>query len=268
MPMLHQICYQSIGQGPPVLLFNGLGFSRWSWSWQWDSMPELRLLAIENRGAGGSELGPDPFDLVDLADDGARLLDHLGVARAHIWGVSMGGMIAQEFALKHPDRCAGLILGCTMAGGSSATYMSNDTLEFLTRLAREGLTDASVRGAMGLNFSDEVDPILVDRYVALRMSHNPPLETWNRQRSATGRFDVSSRLSQYQGPALLMHGGDDRVVPSANLAVLQRLLPQARVHQFPSARHLFWIEHAQEVNRLVRDFVLVREAASAPLIVR
>lgn len=254
--MLNQSCYESIGQGPPVLLFNGLGFSRWSWSWQWDSLPELRLLALENRGVGGSELGSEPFDLVDLADDGVRLLDHLGLERAHIWGVSMGGMIAQEFALKHPDRCAGLILGCTMAGGSSATYMSNQTLEFMARLAREGLTDASVRGAMRLNFSDSVDAGLVDRYVALRMSHNPPLETWNRQRSATARFDVSARLAGYQSPALLMHGGQDEVVPSANLAELRRLLPQAQVHSFPSARHLFWIEHAREVNQLVHDFVL------------
>jgi 3-oxoadipate enol-lactonase len=257
MPKLNQSCYESSrSDGPPLLLFNGLGFSRWSWSWQWDSLPELRLIALENRGVGGSEPGTEPFDLVDLADDGARLLDHLGLAQAHIWGVSMGGMIAQEFALKHPDRCAGLILGCTMAGGSSATYLSNATLEFMARLAREGLTDASVRAAMRLNFSDQVEPALVDRYVQLRMSHNPPLETWNRQRSATGRFDVSTRLSQYRGPALLLHGGDDAVVPGPNLSVLQQLLPQARIQIFPQARHLFWIEHASEVNQLVRDFVL------------
>lgn len=258
MPMLKQNCYESIGQGPPLLLFNGLGFSRWSWSWQWGSLPELRLLAIENRGVGGSELGTDSFELVDLADDGARLLDHLGLEKAHIWGVSMGGMIAQEFALKHPDRCAGLILGCTMAGGPSATSMKAETLEFMAGLARDGLTDLSVRGAMRLNFSPSVDSALVDRYVRLRMSHNPPLETWNRQRAATGRFDVSARLQNYRGPALLMHGGADEVVPSANLAVLQQLLPQARVQEFPSARHLFWIEHATEVNRLVSDFVQAR----------
>ncbi len=261
MPLLTQPFgqsrYQSSQhQGPPVLLFNGLGFARWSWSWQWNSLPDLRLIALENRGVGGSDLGAHPFDLVDLADDGARLLDHLGLEKAHVWGVSMGGMIAQEFALKHPERCAGLILGCTMAGGSSASYMSNETLAFLARLAREGLTDSSVRAAMRLNFSDTIDPQLADQYVQLRMSHNPPVETWNLQRGATGRFDVSTRLSQYSGRALLMHGGHDQVVPSANLPVLQQLLPQAQVHTFPSARHLFWIEHASQVNELVRDFVL------------
>ncbi|MBN9417448.1 hypothetical protein ABS71_06460 [bacterium SCN 62-11] len=250
--------HESSGDGPPLLLFNGLGFSHWSWSWQWQAFPELRLIAIENRGVGGSELGPEPFDLVDLADDGARLLDRLGIARAHVWGVSMGGMIAQEFALKHPDRCAGLILGCTLAGGASATTMSAQTIEFMTRLAREGLTDASVRGAMRLNFSDAAPQELIDRYIRLRMSHNPPLETWNWQRSATGRFDVSSRLSSYRGPALLMHGDEDEVVPSANLAVLRGLLPQAQVQEFPGARHLFWIEHAEQVNQIVRDFVMTK----------
>lgn len=248
--------YETIGDGPPLLLFNGLGFSRWSWSWQWNALPELRLIAIENRGVGGSDLGDEPFDLVDLADDGARLLDRLQIERSHIWGVSMGGMIAQEFALKHPDRCAGLILGCTMAGGTSASYMSSDTLEFMARLAQDGLTDASVRGAMRLNFSEQAPSELVERYVPLRMHNNPPLETWNRQRSATGRFDVSQKLHSYRGPALLMHGGQDEVVPSANLDVLRRLLPQAQVEHFPSARHLFWIEHAREVNQKVRDFVI------------
>ena len=260
MPVLNQPFGQSRyessqEQGPPVLLFNGLGFARWSWSWQWNSLPELRLIALENRGVGGSDLGADAFDLVDLADDGARLLDHLNLDKAHIWGVSMGGMIAQEFALKHPDRCAGLILGCTMAGGASATYMNNATLEFMAHLAREGLTDSSLRKAIRLNFSDSIDPAVVEQYVQLRMSHNPPLPTWNQQRGATGRFDVSTRLSEYSGPALLMHGDDDEVVPSANLAVLEKLLPQAQVRCFASARHLFWIEHAGQVNELVRNFV-------------
>lgn len=253
-----QSCYESIGSGPPLLLLNGLGFSRWSWGWQWHSLPELRLIAIENRGVGGSDLGSDPFDLVDLADDAVRLLDHLEIGEAHIWGVSMGGMIAQELALKHPDRCAGLILGCTMCGGPESVFMTTDTLEFMAELARDGLSDASVRGAMSLNFSQEVSPQVVEAYVPLRMNNNPPLPTWARQREATARFDVSARLSQYRGRALLMHGGDDAVVPSANFPILQRLLPQAETLLFPRARHLFWIEHAAEVNQRVREFVCGR----------
>ena len=250
-----QSCYECFGDGPPLLLLNGLGFSRWSWSWQWRAMPELRLIAIENRGVGGSDLGNAPFELVDLADDAVRLLDHLEIPRTWVWGVSMGGMIAQELALKYPERCAGLILGCTMCGGPEATFMSANTLEFMAGLAREGLTDASVRQAMRLNFSDTVAAEVVEAYVPLRMQNNPPLPTWTRQREATARFDVSSRLHQYRGRALLMHGGDDAVVPSANLRQLQQLLPQAETRVFPAARHLFWIEHAQEVNARVRDFV-------------
>jgi 3-oxoadipate enol-lactonase len=248
-------CYESIGTGPPLLLLNGLGFSRWSWNWQWTSLPKLRLIAIENRGVGGSDLGSQPFELVDLADDAVRLLDHLEIPQAHIWGVSMGGMIAQELALKHPDRCAGLILGCTMCGGPESVLMSAATLEFMAGLAREGLSHASVRAAMRLNFSDEVAPEVVEAYVPLRMNHNPPLTTWARQREATAHFDVSARLSEYRGRVLLMHGGDDEVVPSANFPILQRLLPQAETQLFPKARHLFWIEHAAEVNQRVQDFV-------------
>ena len=247
--------YETQGTGPPLLLLNGLGYSRWSWSWQWDRLPELQLILLENRGMGGSDLGQHPFDLSDLADDAVRLLDHLGLEKACVWGVSMGGMIAQEFALRHPSRCAGLILGCTTCGGSDAVTMAPEVLETMGRLARDGYQPDSVQEALALNFSPAVPQSVSDDYVALRSANSPPIETWSWQRDASLRFDTSSRLSTYKGPALLLHGGADAVVPSANLAVLAQKLTQAELYQWPLARHLFWIEEAEEVNTLVEDFV-------------
>lgn len=255
MPKIGHSFYSEQGQGPPLLLLNGLGFSRWSWSWQWEQLPEVRLIALENRGLGGSDLGSEPFELADLADDAVRLLDHLGLEKAHIWGVSMGGMIAQELAVRHPERCAGLIVGCSMCGGRAAVHLSRETLDLMTRLAHDGVTPESVRGAERLNFSPDISPEVAEEYVRLRVAYQPPVETWNRQREAVSRYDVSQTISAYRGPVLLMHGGQDEVVPSANLAILQGLLPQAQVKQWPQAGHLFWIEHAQEVNQLVRQFV-------------
>ncbi len=248
--------YELQGVGPPLLLFNGLGFSRWSWSWQWDQLSQLQLVLLENRGMGGSDLGEHPFELSDLADDAARLLDHLQLDKACVWGVSMGGMIAQEFAVRHPQRCAGLILGCTLCGGSEAVYMSNEVMGLMARLAQQGFNADSVRAALDLNFSPEVEAEVSQPYIELRSSNSPPYDTWLWQRQASLRFDASQTLSSYAGPALLLHGGQDRVVPFANLEVLQRKLPQAEVRVWPQAAHLFWIEHAAEVNALVTDFVM------------
>jgi pimeloyl-ACP methyl ester carboxylesterase len=218
-------------------------------------MSDLSLIVLENRGLGGSDLGQEPFELADLADDAVHLLDHLGLEKACIWGVSMGGMIAQEFALRHPQRCAGLILGCTWCGGAESIYMAPEVLETMARVAQNGHHADSLREALPLNFSPKVWATLGEEYVTLRGAHLPPLETWNRQREATSRFDASLRLAGYEGPALLLHGGADAVVPSANLEVLHQKLPQAQVHRWPEARHLFWIEEAPEVNARVSDFV-------------
>jgi len=167
----------------------------------------------------------------------------------------MGGMIAQELAVRHPQRCAGLIIGCSMCGGPTAVHLSQETLDLMTRLAHDGVTPESVRGALRLNFSPNISPELTEEYVRLRVAYRPPIETWNRQRQAISRYDVSQTISAYQGPVLLMHGGKDEVVPSANLEILHGLLPQAQVKIWPQAGHLFWIEHAGEVNQLVSQFV-------------
>lgn len=243
---------------PTVLLLNGLGYSRWSWSWQWDSLPRLRLVQIENRGVGGSDLGPTPFSIADLADDAAGVLAALKISRVVVFGVSMGGMIAQEFALRHPHRTAGMVLGCTYCGGDETITMDEGTRSLMSRLAELKGSEEAIRGALDLNFSPAFQtarPAEVDRFVELRCRFAPPLETWKWQRDASLSFDASQRLSEYRDPALVLHGGDDPVVPPANLMVLRSKLKQAESHLYPGARHLFWIEHAQHVNALLEDFV-------------
>jgi len=249
--------YETQGQGPPLLLLNGLGFSRWSWSWQWQGMPsDLQMILLENRGLGSSDIDDQSFDLADLADDAAHLLDHLGLEKAVVFGVSMGGMIAQEFALRHPQRCAGLALGCTWCGGPDTVTMTNEVLALMGKLAREGWQNDLARQALALNFGPAAPESMQQRYAYLRAKYASPPEIWARQREATLRFDSSQNLPAYQGPALLMHGGEDPVVPFANLQSLHSRLPQAQVVTFPTARHLFWIEHHDEVNARLRDFCL------------
>jgi 3-oxoadipate enol-lactonase len=249
--------YDVQGQGPPLLLLNGLGYGRWSWSWQWDRLPRLQVVLVENRGIGGSSLGDEPFTIADLADDAARVLDHLGLPRVVVWGVSLGGMIAQEFALRYPHRTAGLILGCTFCGGAESVPMSDETREHMTQLAELGGTPESIRGSLDLSFSpgwQATHPLDVERFVEMRSRYAAPLQTWTWQREAALRFDASARLRDYSGPALLLQGGDDPVVPPANMLVLRSKLSRAEKHLYPNSRHVFWIENADHTNALVEDF--------------
>ena len=249
-------CYEVWGAGPPLLLLNGLGFSRWSWHWQ--GTLGLRCLVWEHRGFGGSDPGERDFSLAELADDALALLDHLQIERAVVFGVSMGGMVAQEFALRHPERCAGLILGCTWCGGPETRKMTAEVQQRMTEVAEKNWSLEALRDALDLSFSPgwiEAHPQDVERYLELRMAHQSrDFLSWSRQRKASLRFDSSQRLSSYRGRALLLHGDQDEVVPRSNLEVLRRLLPQAQVATFPEARHLFWIECAHRLHPLLEDF--------------
>src|ERR1700685_4666622 len=133
-----KIHWDEQGTGAPILLIMGLGYP----SAMWHRMrPELaasyRTIALDNRGAGQSDVPPGPYSIALMASDAAAVLDAAGVLSAHVFGVSMGGMIAQEFALQYPERVQSLILGCTAAGGPSAVRAESNVTDIL--LAR-GMT--------------------------------------------------------------------------------------------------------------------------------
>lgn len=247
-----QTFYEIVGDGPPLLMFHGLGYSNWSWYWQRD-LGNFCQIQIENRGLGGSDLGASPFELADLADDAERLLAHLDIPQVCVWGNSMGGMIAQEFALRHPHRCRGLILGCTFCGGPESVMMEAETLATMDEIASLGWNEEALRKALPLNFSQPFEE--EEAFLRFRLERPPDLQAWSWQKQSVFRFDTSSRLSEYGGPALLLHGGQDRVVPTANLPILAQKLPQARVQLYPHCRHLFWLEERRSVNPLIAEFV-------------
>ena len=112
--------YEEHGSGFPLLLINGLGSDHLEWLHQVPAFAaRFRGIVFDNRGTGETDVPPGPYTTAEMADDAASLLRTLGIGRAHVLGVSLGGMIAQEVALRHPDLVDGLVLGCTGPGGSS-----------------------------------------------------------------------------------------------------------------------------------------------------
>src|SRR5579864_2405923 len=141
-----KIYWDEQGQGAPILLIMGLGYGSLMWH---RSRPVLaqcyRTLAFDNRGVGMSDVPPGPYSIATMAGDAAAVLDAAGVASAHVFGVSMGGMIAQEFALQFPRRTRSLTLGCTSPGGPSAVRAESNVIDIL--LAR-GMTPEQARTAI------------------------------------------------------------------------------------------------------------------------
>ncbi|MFH2120220.1 MAG: alpha/beta hydrolase [Pseudomonadota bacterium] len=147
--------YEIQGEGIPLVLIMGL---RRNLEWWYCQIPALskhfKVIAFDNRGAGRSDKPDMEYSIRLFTDDTAGLMEALGIRNAHILGISMGGYIAQELALHHPDKVRSLILGCTSCGGSRAVLMSEDRMKKFTE--NEGLTPTEILCKdMDIFFSDE-----------------------------------------------------------------------------------------------------------------
>jgi 3-oxoadipate enol-lactonase len=237
------IHYESTGTGAPVLLVMGLGMSLTGW---WRTVPVLasaglRVITFDNRGVGRSGRPPGPYTTAMLADDAVAVLDAASLERAHVYGISLGGMIAQEIALRHPGRVARLVLGATTAGGPAATVADDATLAFFTR---RGLMPApeAVWASVPYNYSTQTRGEHGERIaqdIAQRLRYPIEPEFYAAQLAAAIAHDTQDRLAEIQAPTLVVHGLQDVMVPPANGHVLARLIPGARLLELTGAAHLY-----------------------------
>lgn len=246
------------GEGDPLLLMEGLGYASWMWCKQVDELSRhFQVILFDNRGVGHSDKPPGPYTTAQMADDAAALLDALAIPRCHVLGISMGGMIAQEFALRHPDKVDRLVLGCTTAGGPEAPPPTTEYLQYLAasrEMAREDAYREGFRVAAAPGyFAAHPDDLLA--LLTARLANPQPPEAWLAQAQAVQAHQTWDRLHQIAAPTLVVHGDADVVVPVANLALLASRLPQAETVVYPGAGHLFFIEQAQQFNQLLINWL-------------
>lgn len=194
-----ELFYESRGDGAPVVLLGGLGSDVSEMGGLIGPLAgTFRVIAVDNRGAGRSAKPPGPYTIEQMADDAEGLMDRLSLARADVFGISMGGRIAMAMALAHPDRVNRLVLVATgpRAGGSRW-------------LVRAGMWVAGL-------------PLL-------RGSHRQPRQAMRAQYDATTRFDCTSRLGEISAPVLIVHGRSDRVAPPAFARQMHALIPGSRL---------------------------------------
>ena len=255
----HTIHYEEAGDrsAPPLLLIMGLGLS----SRAWDTLPvrlaeRFRVVVFDNRGTGRSGREGWMYRMRDLADDAATVLDAVGVAQADVFGISMGGMIAQELAIRHPHRVRRLALGATFASWLRGHKPSLRTvLDLLVVILRRGRVPP-----------DRLGRLLVSRefYAA-----NPTrsLEWMVRSGRAEVRCAAAQvaaiighaalhRLEQIRAPTLVLTGDADRLVPPRNSEVLAAAIPDARLHVLRGAGHVFPLEREEETVRALTEHFL------------
>lgn len=250
-----KIYWDEQGQGTPVLLIMGLGYTSVMWHRTRPALAQrCRTVAFDNRGVGLSDVSPGPYPITTMASDAAAVLDAAGIARAHVFGVSMGGIIAQEFALQYPARTRSLILGCTAPGGRMAVRAENKVADVL--LAR-GMTLEQAREAILPYIYDAGTPReKIEEDIRLRQPWLPSAEGYLAQLQGILAWEGYSRIAQITTPTLVIHGESDALVPPGNGELIAKRIPGAKLVLLEHASHLFLTDQTGKANKEILEFLL------------
>jgi pimeloyl-ACP methyl ester carboxylesterase len=259
-----ELSYDRGGEGPPLLLIMGMSGTKHHWGPQ--VLAELRrdfeTIVYDHRDAGDSTRTGAPFTIADLARDAAGLLDALALDSAHVLGISMGGMVAQELALGHPERVRALTLGCTYCGGEGSALAT----ERARRLIVEGLTCGDREQAIRNSWEVNVSPSFAaneDEYAqflrrGLRYGVSVPVI--QEQMRAIYGHNTSARLPGLTAPTLVIHGTLDELLPVQNGRMIAELVPGSRLEILDGIGHMFFLEQPERTAELVREHALVSAA--------
>ncbi|HEY3021149.1 MAG TPA: alpha/beta fold hydrolase [Solirubrobacteraceae bacterium] len=248
------LAYDVHGEGEPLLLIMGLSGSRRAWyrlrPWL---VPRCRTIALDNRGTGDSDRVTGPLTMDDLVTDAVAVLDAAGVDRAHVLGVSMGGMVAQHLALDHRDRVRSLVLGCTTAGGRRGSppwrLLSATALRPVVGITR---TFPLVVPALYARTTREQHPRRVEEDLRIRLADATDVRTTLAQMTAVARHDTRARLGELAGlDVTVIHGAEDALVPPYAGRALAAAIPGARLVMIPACGHMLTTDAEEVAARAV-----------------
>jgi pimeloyl-ACP methyl ester carboxylesterase len=253
-----RIYYEEYGQGFPLLLIQGLGYPSGMWFLQTPEFSRhFRTIVFDNRGVGKTDRPDEEYTVALMASDAVELLRGLGITRAHVAGVSLGGYIAQDLALSQPDMVDYLVLMATSCGGPQYLELTKGLWEEVAALA--GLPAAEIfRRGMALAATERFvlqHPEWIERSVAIRLEKIQPFYAFQHQSEAAMKFDSRFRAQRIHHPTLILAGSRDRVMPLPLTEELAQKIPGAHLKIFPDAAHLLFLEEANEVNRLILEFL-------------
>ena len=259
-----EIDYERTGSGPPLLAM--MGMSGTSLHWGEPFLNALRehfeVIVYDHRGVGASSrLAEGRLTIVQMAEDAAGLLDALELEDAHILGISMGGMVAQELALAHPELVRTLTLGCTYCGGEGSALADPETMRHLSEAMMSGDRQRALRASWEINVSPAMadDQDAYARFLAIAAQRSVALPVIMAQMRAIAGHDTNARLHTLEMPTLVIHGTADQLLPVENGYLIASRIPGSQLEIFDGVGHLFFWERPERSADLIH-----RHAACLP----
>lgn len=253
-----ELVYELNGSSEPLVLIHGAQSDRSIFAGLLPTFTDTyQVLTFDQRGSGQSEKPDLAYTIAMLADDTAALMDHVGFTSAHIIGVSMGGMIGQEFALRHPHKVRSLVLGCTTPGGPKAIPLEGEGVNraySTNELSAEERGRALAEAAFTKGYVD-AHPEIVTAMIESRK--NRPIDTvgFRHRMKAAFHHDTYDRLAQITSPTLVITGKQDALIAWENSQLLVDRIPNTEFVLLEPAGHVFWIEQAQQSRDAIINFL-------------
>jgi 3-oxoadipate enol-lactonase len=237
------INYEIVGQGDPLLLIMGFGMPGAAWAPMLPYLSGFQGIYFDNRGTGLSDKPEGAYSIAEMADDASNLIRRLGLERVRVYGISMGGMIAQELALRHPEQVGMMVLGCTTPGGTEGVRGSDEVLQSLVMGSKLMALDpdAGIELVLPLLYPPEfiaAHPEL-RHFMRLGMTLAPPTPPETADKLAAGlmEFDTCDRLHEIECPVMIVHGAKDIIVPPSNATLFKERIRDAELFMIPEAGH-------------------------------
>ncbi len=255
-----EMYHEKTGEGTPLIMIMGLGAnSEW---WDEELITQLsehfKVITLDNRGTGRSEDPGEDFSLETLADDVIGLMDELDIPKAHIMGISMGGMIAQHIALNYPEKVIKLVLCSTSPGGLKSKMPSREVLKQISKPREGRAIEEIIDETIPLLFTDdfiEANPDYIEK-ARERISKYPITpENYERQGNAIFKHRTGRKLKKMNLPTLLMHGEKDILLPVGNAQILHDLIPNSEIATFEKSAHALFSQEPDKVLSTLIEFL-------------
>jgi len=250
--------YETHGNGEPLVLLPGYSLDSMTCFFrQIAGLAEnYHVIALDNRGSGLSDKPDIPYSIDMMAKDTFGLLDALGIRKTHIFGVSMGGMIAQHLVLSHPEITASLILGCTTCGGRHSVAADKAALAALFDM--QGTPEERNRRLLPFVYSqdfirDKTD--IIKHTASLQLKRYPPTYAFMRQGEACMVHNTYDRLPEIGVPTLAIAGTEDKLIPAENSKIIASRIPGAECVMLERVGHLMSVEAPEALNKAIHGFL-------------
>ena len=256
-----RIYWEETGSGPPLLLIMGLGYAHQMWHRTTPlASKHFRTILLDNRGVGQSDLPPGPYPIQTMAADAAAVLDAAGVESADVYGISMGGMIAQEFAIQYPQRVRKLVLGCTACGGPKVVRAEPEVNQVLM-MRGEMTMEEGIQAAVPYIYDVDTPRARIEEDLAIRRVTYPTPEAYAYQLQGILAWESYSRLSEIKAPTLVIHGETDRLVPPGNGKLIAESISGSKLVMIPNASHIYMTDQPEASHQAIMDFLLAYKEA-------